>query len=212
MTSNLWRAGAFAMAVAVTFACGQQPVGPSAVVPATDVAGDGLSAKPSGSATYTTTFSGSITGAGPLTGSMTGTAGTPGTLRGQVTGNYTWTIGPLLNGGFCNGAGTDTLTAQGLIGSPIAGSLTLAINERDSFGERIDFRMTGVSGPQLVDAWEISGHTTVDYPAVISGSANAVTVQVSQALIGFRRNPRGKVAADEVITCAVAFTATLTNP
>lgn len=209
MTSTLLRLVSLAAILMVAAACGRQPIGPSGLTAGVEPTIEGLSAKPSGSTTYLTTFGGGVVGAGSLAGSFTGTAGTPGTLRGQVSGTYTWTIEEFL--GDCNGnsAGRQELVDRGLAGSAISGTLTFQVDERDSFGERIDFRMTNVTGHTSPDSWEISGHTTITYPAQISGSPSSVSVHASQALIGFRRNPRGKVGADEMITCAVSFSTTL---
>lgn len=202
---------AVVLALAMAGACERQPVGPSSLVPTPQSAAAGLSAKSSGSTPHTTVFSDGISASGSLSGSISGTEGTPGSLRAVVSGNYRWIINIPADAS-CDGSETATLLEQGLIGSEISGLLTLDANERTSSGERVDFRMTDVAGADLTDRWEIRGHTTIAYPAVITGDTDAITVEVASARMGFKRNPRGKVAADEMITCAVAFIATITNP
>lgn len=204
------------LAAAIAGGCERQPVGPSSLAPAMESTSAGLSAKRSGSTPYTSEFSGGISATGSLSGTTSGIDGSPGTLSAEVSGDYTWTIHEadlqlnMPGVANCDGSGINALTEDELVGKAVSGSLSLDANERTSSGERLDFRMTGVAGK--AHAWEISGHTTLGYPAIISGNTSAVTVEVPRALIGFKRNPRGKVAADEMITCTVAFTVKIANP
>ena len=181
--------------------------GPSSVVTGVLPAAEGLAAKPGASTEYITTFSGGITGTGPLSGSTSGTEGTPGTLRAQLSGRYSWTIGPLEKGGDCEGNGL-TIAASGLVGPTLSGSLTLDADERNSFGERVTFRMTGV---QTSDGktWDIRVDT-VGYPVTISGTPDAMLIDVPFTVIGFTRIDRNK--AVETIRCAVKFGTKITYP
>ena len=203
------RALVFIAALAMGAACNRQPLGPSSVAPV-QLTEHSLSAKPPGAAPHTVSFSGEIDAAGqPLPGSITGSE-SAGTLRATVSGTYEWTI---LSVSSCTEPMTE-LTSRGLVGSAIKGSLAFDANQRTSSGQRLDFSMTGITRPDgqpLVEGetWAIGANSTINFPAAISGDQSSVTVVMNNMVIGFKKNPRGKVAADLTIGCRVSFTATI---
>ena len=202
-------------------ACGAQPVGPSPSLPAEP----GLNAKPPGSAVHTVSFGpvavdtdGILPGhiessAQTMTGSITGTE-SAGTLRAVMSGSYTWSISDVNNlggtGNACTASEKQLLIDRGLIGpgSSISGTLTFDANQKTSSGQRVDLSMTGITD-NTGAPWAIGGNSTINFEADISGDANSVTVIMETFVIGFKLNPRGKVAADLTIGCRVDFTATL---
>ena len=199
MTSKMLTLHSCVVVLTVSVACGRSPVAPSSQVLATEPTAEGTSAKAPGGAPHVVVSSGGISGTGSLVGSITGDEG--GTLRAQAKGYYEWTIGPLLNGGYCEGNGA-TIIDAGLVGNALSGSLTIDANQRTSFGERLSLAMTGVVAPDTGDTWEIRADT-VGYPVDIGGSPAGVTVDVPATVIGFTRMAKGRAAS--TVRCAVGF-------
>jgi hypothetical protein len=161
---------------------------------------------------------GHLEGTGAVSGWVTGSVGT-GNVLASATGAYTVTVTdaaplpPDVSGGNpCTAQEKSTLTAAGVLGSAVSGSLSLSVDQdgdpRSGSIPLLTWRLDGVRAGS--DVWVLGGNSTVNFQPVIEGDATSLSVTLENGKIFFERHPNGAKKYDLLVGCRVDFTLTLT--